>query len=178
MSINKRVLMICLAFCVFSLSIIGTSIYAYPEDARAYATTQYNYLYNSIDYTGNNYRVGTIGIGVRQMGVLYMLIGGNVAVQVSSSGKSNSKLKSIRIIQTGKGYGLAAINSIVPVGVKTIENTTQCNVEALPATCTLHANKTINGIIFMGDLSIRVELIFDNGTYIVYPRQQETRQAT
>ena len=168
---RKQLMMICSLFILLSVAIVGTSVISYPERADAYMNDESNYTFKINRQIQNGYQVSLVGVGYRKWTGSYVLASGNIQTAVFPVSNSNDKLISQKIIQTIHG---SRINFDIRNPLVSFQD--QIVSECEGQSCIMQQIKTINGMIMNPQISVRVELRFQNGSYTIYSSQIETKQ--
>lgn len=160
---------------LLSTTIVGTSIYSHPQQAKAYMSDTYNYTFNGVTTLPNGYRVAMIGVGYEKRTVFDLFTSANVGVQVIRIKSSRSQLKSVKLIHQTSGYQLKALSIASPIQSFKSDMVANCNGSEI-IDCTLHRGNTIAGAIFAPNVSVRAEITFNDGVYMVGANQVKTAQ--
>ena len=165
----------CATLLTFSAAMIGSAVAVNPERAEAYMSDTYNYTFNGVTTLPNGYRVGIIGVGYQKQTVFDLFTSANVGVQVMRIKSSKSQLKSVRLIHQTSGYTLKALNISSPIQSFKSDMVATCNGSET-IDCTLHRGNTITGATFAPNVSVRAEITFNDGVYMVQSNQVKTAQ--
>lgn len=170
----KKVGLICAAFLTLSASMLFAGVTKYPQQAEALAKYPQNYSHTIVHHLPNGYRIGVSGLS--QVVFAPMLLespfgtstSANISVQVVKVDKrSNSSLKSFRIIHTTTAFVVNALNITAPAKIVNYELATQCG-DIGYSLCTLQKSGNISGVSFIPTVSAKIELTFNDGVRTIY----------
>jgi len=149
------------AVLFLSASIVGTSIYTYPEATEALVTSTYNVSFQDLRYLPNGYIVQTVGVGLEQNALAYVASSINASVAVKPYKKTNSVFKSIRIIHRTQAYGFLGLNGLGRVANYSL--TQDCNNQV----CSIQKYRSELSAAVHLETGLTAEITFNDGVYTV-----------
>jgi hypothetical protein len=156
---------------------IVTSIQATPQDAEAYIFSKTSYRFEQITNLQNGYRVGVSGLGTMNTSLIGVYVATNSGVQVLNTKNSKSKLKSVKISYVTTGFFVVGTTLGTMFRKLHDEISATCG-DIGYSVCTVNGSKSIPGGVAVPSAHLRVDVVFNDGSYTIYPNRTSSIVAT